>query len=59
MSKLSHREKIEIIQLYSTGKFTMRLLANVYNISRGRVSQLVNNNFNEHIILTGEKDGEE
>ena len=59
MSKLSHREKVEIIQLYSTGKFTMRFLAKFYEISAGRVSQLVNNNFNEHIILIGEKDGEE
>ena len=45
--KTDAKRRASIVLLYSTGWWTMRGLADLFNISSGRVSQIVNDNYNE------------
>lgn len=45
--KTSARDRASIILLYSTGHWTMRDLADLFNITSGRVSQIVNDTYSE------------
>jgi DNA-directed RNA polymerase specialized sigma subunit len=45
--KLTIEQRIELVKLYHSGDFTMVELGRRYGISQPRVSQIVNNVYNE------------
>ena len=49
--KLNIEQRIELVKLYKTGNYTMVQLGLIYAISQPRVSQLVNNVYNEFQVI--------
>jgi len=47
MTKLQEKDKKTIVEMYKTDRYTMAELGKMFGISRGRVSQLVNDNYSE------------
>ena len=56
VKKLTLQDRQAIRDLYAAGKVSMAYLANMFNVSRGRISQLVNDNYDESRFQEGEPD---
>ena len=59
MTKTTKDERRSIIELYETKRFTMNRIAKMFGISKGRVSQLVNDNYAEQFKLVNSGSDEE
>jgi len=56
VKKLTLKDRRTIMNLYSNGEHSMAEIGRLFNVSRGRVSQIVNDNYNEREdILHGDK----
>lgn len=57
VKKLKIKDRIEIKKLADSGVISYEKIGKIFNVSKGRVSQIVNDNYNESRFV-GEKNAE-
>ena len=59
VKKLTLQDRQAIRDVYSRGNVSMAYLARLYNVSRGRISQVVNDNYKERRFQEEQPHGQE
>ena len=53
VKKLNLQDREKIKKLYNTKLVTYEKLAKMFNVSKGRISQIINDNYNESRFVEG------